>query len=850
MRAYGREGNTVISNKQPNAFLLNLMNCLDALFHIGTLIAAYFISTFIASELGLASVELSRTPDLIWGLLGLAVLIVTVVFFVFDIYSFSCGTGIAVAADVFSHILILITFLLTIRERGEFVLIWISTATVISALLTSVRYLLSMRIKRFFEYKSYKLRRILLVIGSSDNAIRFIRELESDNSSSDMIIGYVSDTDHRLEGYERLGNLDELSSVIEKHRPTDAVFAKGADGNDIFSNLVHICEDRCIGVYLIPDTQGFLRSRRQLEIYGSLPIINIHATPLDKPFYAFLKRATDIAVAVLLIALTLPIMIFAAIGVKLSSPGPILFKQIRVGQRGRTFTILKFRSMRVNSISDVSWSSGKDSRKTRFGNFIRRTAIDELPQLFNVLAGSMSLVGPRPELPRFVNEFRQTLPLYMLKHKVKPGITGLAQIRGFRGDTSLDDRIGADIEYIENWSLMLDIKILLRTPFRMINTSERATEPKKSSPHGTSSSGPIDKCTKAKILYAASTYGHIERFHTKYINALKSEGYCVKTMARGACADYDIPFEKKLFSASNSACRKMIRDILRTEAFDILILNTSLAAFHIRLSLPRKGRPKVLNIVHGYLFNGNTAPLKRIALILAEKLVAGRTDTVITMNRYDEYMAKKWHLCRGRVLFCHGMGAKIRYNGSLPEELRKRYKSDGKFVVSYVAEMSRRKNHQMLIYAMPHILEKVPSTELWLVGDGELRENLEEISLELGVNGSIRFFGHRDDAGAFIEASDAYISTSLSEGMPFNIIEALGYGKTVLASRVKGHTDILGGGAGILFDPASESDMVSKLSDVFYGKTKIDESKIDEAFANYCEDKAFYGTYKLMKESL
>ena len=170
--------------------------------------------------------------------------------------------------------------------------------------------------------------------------------------------------------------------------------------------------------------------------------------------------------------LTLPIMIFAAIGVFISSPGPVLFKQKRVGKMGKIFTMYKFRSMRLNRDSNKAWSHKGDSRKTKFGAFIRSTAIDELPQLFNVLFGDMSLVGPRPEIPHFVEEFKQNIPLYMIKHYVKPGMTGLAQIKGLRGDTSVEKRIREDIEYIENWSLGLDFAILFATPFKAFNKNE------------------------------------------------------------------------------------------------------------------------------------------------------------------------------------------------------------------------------------------------------------------------------------------------------------------------------------------------------------------------------------------
>ena len=166
-------------------------------------------------------------------------------------------------------------------------------------------------------------------------------------------------------------------------------------------------------------------------------------------------------------------MIVAAIGVRLSSKGPIIFKQERVGKNNKTFTMYKFRSMRVNNEEQTGWTTPEDKRKTRFGTFMRKTGIDELPQFFNVLFGSMSIVGPRPELPAFVDKYSKTVPLYKVKHQVRPGITGLAQIYGFRGDTSIEGRIEMDIRYIEHWSLFNDIKIIVSTPFKMFNRNEK-----------------------------------------------------------------------------------------------------------------------------------------------------------------------------------------------------------------------------------------------------------------------------------------------------------------------------------------------------------------------------------------
>jgi lipopolysaccharide/colanic/teichoic acid biosynthesis glycosyltransferase len=158
-------------------------------------------------------------------------------------------------------------------------------------------------------------------------------------------------------------------------------------------------------------------------------------------------------------------MLFAAVGTRLSSPGPVIFRQTRVGYSGKPFTMYKFRSMRVNDAQDTGWSRNEDPRKTKFGSFIRKTSIDELPQFFNVLKGDMSLVGPRPEIPHFVEQFRGEIPQYMMKHQVRPGITGWAQVNGLRGDTSIEERIKYDVYYMERWTFGFDIRILFRTVF-------------------------------------------------------------------------------------------------------------------------------------------------------------------------------------------------------------------------------------------------------------------------------------------------------------------------------------------------------------------------------------------------
>ena len=205
---------------------------------------------------------------------------------------------------------------------------------------------------------------------------------------------------------------------------------------------------------------------RQDAQSAGLPLINIRRVKLDDTAADLAKRVMDVVGSALLIVLTSPVMLLAAVGTRLSSPGPVIFRQERIGRDRKPFYMLKFRSMRVNDEQDSAWSTKQDDRRTKFGSFIRKCSLDELPQLWNVLRGDMSLVGPRPEIPRFVDQFKNEVPLYMVRHQVRPGITGWAQINGFRGDTPIKARVERDIFYIENWDFWFDMRILLATVFR------------------------------------------------------------------------------------------------------------------------------------------------------------------------------------------------------------------------------------------------------------------------------------------------------------------------------------------------------------------------------------------------
>ena len=218
----------------------------------------------------------------------------------------------------------------------------------------------------------------------------------------------------------------------------------------------------------MPDYHNIIPTKPYTEDLQGLPVINIRYVPLSNTFNAMLKRIVDIFGALVAIILFSPVMLFSCIMIKLTSPGPLIYRQTRVGLHNKPFEMYKFRSMEVQTEEKEkkAWTVKNDPRVTGFGKFMRHTSIDELPQLFNILKGDMSLVGPRPERPFFVEKFREEIPRYMVKHQVRPGLTGWAQVNGYRGDTSIRKRIDCDLYYIENWTLGLDFKILFLTFFK------------------------------------------------------------------------------------------------------------------------------------------------------------------------------------------------------------------------------------------------------------------------------------------------------------------------------------------------------------------------------------------------
>lgn len=311
----------------------------------------------------------------------------------------------------------------------------------------------------------------ILLVGGGKEAAQYLRALEQNPYYGYHVDGYLANSPNPALKAMYLGPYKNLEEALCTPGLDEVVVALDTEEMHMIPRALAACDKEGLRITMVPFYNDYLPARPTIDVLGSCKLINVRQTPFDNILNAFAKRLFDILGSLLLIILTSPVMLAVAIGVKLSSPGPVIFCQKRVGLNKKEFMMYKFRSMRVNVDEKTGWSTNSDPRKTRFGSLIRKFSLDELPQFFNVLKGDMSLVGPRPEVPYHVEHFKEEIPRYLVRQQVRPGVTGWAQVNGLRGDTDIAERIRYDIWYIENWTLALDIKIIFRTAFggKMIN---------------------------------------------------------------------------------------------------------------------------------------------------------------------------------------------------------------------------------------------------------------------------------------------------------------------------------------------------------------------------------------------
>ncbi|MGF7002031.1 Undecaprenyl-phosphate glucose phosphotransferase [Lachnospiraceae bacterium PFB1-21] len=311
----------------------------------------------------------------------------------------------------------------------------------------------------------------ILLIGYSRAAEEYIDRITMNPEWGYRVRGILDDhveSGVTYRGVKVLGTIANLDIVLPRTHFDEIAITLSINEYSKLAKIVAMCEKSGVHTKFIPDYNKIIPTKPYTEDLNGLPVINIRKIPLSNDLNRFIKRVEDIFGAVVAIVLFSPIMLITAVLVKSTSKGPLIYKQERMGLNNKTFNMYKFRSMEVQDKNEEKekWTVPNDPRVTAVGKIIRKTSIDELPQLFNVLIGKMSLVGPRPERPQFVSKFKEEIPRYMIKHQVRPGITGWAQVNGLRGDTSIYKRIEYDLYYIENWTLGLDFKILFLTFFK------------------------------------------------------------------------------------------------------------------------------------------------------------------------------------------------------------------------------------------------------------------------------------------------------------------------------------------------------------------------------------------------
>jgi len=336
------------------------------------------------------------------------------------------------------------------------------------------RYIVTETQKYLYRY-GFGVHRVI-IIGSNEISHRLAREMIYVKRLGMKFIGLVNglrNSGRRPSDLRVLGDVTNLSAIIKKSYPDEVILTDVGINRDKILDIIQACSDANCGFKFISDVFSIVTTSVNSSILAGLPIMELKTIALDG-WGRIVKRLFDIVFSFLALVIALPFMLLVAIGTKLTSRGPIIYRQKRVGRDGRNFEFYKFRSMYIEecdtSERGSKWTTAKDekTRITPFGRFIRKSNLDELPQFWNVLKGDMSFVGPRPELPKFVDKFQKEIPDYFRRHRVKSGITGWAQVNGLKGDTSIKERVRFDIFYIENWSFWFDIKIIIKTVFLLV----------------------------------------------------------------------------------------------------------------------------------------------------------------------------------------------------------------------------------------------------------------------------------------------------------------------------------------------------------------------------------------------
>jgi Undecaprenyl-phosphate glucose phosphotransferase len=364
-------------------------------------------------------------------------------------------------------IIIFALFLLKVVDFSRWTLVFF---LIINVIITSLeRVIFYVMWNQHYNDERYQKR--CLIIGCNELSTQILSNLTTRQEWGYKVVGMIDDVFEKgrlFHGLSVFGNLKALDEVLSVNDVEIVIIALSGEDYINLGEIINSCERAGVKTQIVPYYYKYIPSKPYMDDLDGIPIIDTRHVPLDNFIKRASKRILDILFSSFALFITSPLMLISALMIKMTSPGPVFFKQERVGLNRKPFMMYKFRSMKIQTEDEEKdkWTTKDDPRKTKWGAFMRKTSIDELPQFINVLRGDMSVVGPRPERPYFVQQFKDEIPKYMIKHQVRPGITGWAQINGWRGDTSIVKRIEFDLYYIENWKFSFDIKIILLTLFK------------------------------------------------------------------------------------------------------------------------------------------------------------------------------------------------------------------------------------------------------------------------------------------------------------------------------------------------------------------------------------------------
>jgi Undecaprenyl-phosphate glucose phosphotransferase len=453
--------------KRRSEFLKNLLFLFDLALICGCWLAAYYIRFT-----GVIAPVTKGVPPLalyLWLLVPIVV-VWGISFQTFNLYRpRRMGSHLAEFLDIAKAntlsvlILVALTFFLRQYEYSRLVLLYFWLLNLVTLGFSRMIFREGLRFIRRLGYNQ----RYALVVGAGRLGQRVVQSLARYPDLGIQVRGYLTRRHEKLgqhfEGAPVIGTYADLPDIVSSG--IDIVFVCVPPDADVqVEKILSHLATTMVEVKVIPSVYEFITLRAEAEMFEGLPVITLQGSPLHG-WNLVLKRSMDLIGATVALVMTSPLLLLVAVLVKLTSPGPVFYRQVRMGLDGRAFEMPKFRTMRVDAELETGpvWAQANDPRRTPIGSFLRRTSLDELPQFWNVLKGEMSIVGPRPERPEFIAQFRERFPQYMLRHKMKAGITGWSQVNGWRGNTSLEKRLEYDLYYIEHWSVWFDLKIMVLT---------------------------------------------------------------------------------------------------------------------------------------------------------------------------------------------------------------------------------------------------------------------------------------------------------------------------------------------------------------------------------------------------